>query len=80
MAVTAAQIVAAPRLDPLVVTLLAERRRQGLSQEELAERAGVSRMSVGRFERGDRLPNLWTLRQISAALGLDLVLVCREVR
>ncbi len=43
----------------------------GLSQEELAVRAGLSRSTVALVETGKRTPRLDTLSAISAALGLD---------
>jgi predicted ATPase/DNA-binding XRE family transcriptional regulator len=54
-------------------TLLREyRTRAGLSQEDLAERAGLSRRGISDLERGARRdPHLGTVRRLSEALGLD---------
>ena len=53
--------------------LLREARlRAGLTQAELAERAGTARSQVSRYERGDVLPNLETLRRLIRACGLEL--------
>lgn len=41
------------------------RKGRGLSQEELAERLGVSRQAVSRWESGMALPDAGNLRQIS---------------
>ena len=41
------------------------RKGRGLSQEELAERLGVSRQAVSRWESGTALPDAGNLRQIS---------------
>jgi predicted ATPase/DNA-binding XRE family transcriptional regulator len=47
------------------------RERAGLSQEELAERAGMSSQAIGALERGDRRrPYPATLRRLADALGL----------
>lgn len=43
-----------------------------LSQEELADRAGLDRSFVGRVERGEQNASLNTLQRISQALGSDL--------
>ncbi|WP_077962667.1 helix-turn-helix domain-containing protein [Ensifer adhaerens] len=43
-----------------------------LSQEELAERAGLDRTYVSGIERGRRNPSLRNLQNISEALGVDL--------
>jgi len=48
------------------------RRAQGLTQQELAERAGVSARSVSDLERGLKLrPHRHTVELLANALGLD---------
>lgn len=41
----------------------------GMTQDELADAAGLSRNSIGQYERGQRAPNIEDLRKIAAALG-----------
>jgi transcriptional regulator with XRE-family HTH domain len=48
------------------------RRNLGLSQEELARRAGVSRQWLGMFERGKRTAELGLAIRLLDTLGLDL--------
>ena len=50
----------------------AERKRQGWSQEELAERADLNRAYVTDLERGRRTPNLDTLLRLAGAFGFRL--------
>lgn len=50
--------------------LVAERKRQKLKQEEVAERMGVSQSAVSQFEAGDRDPQLSTIRRYALALGV----------
>jgi transcriptional regulator with XRE-family HTH domain len=53
--------------------LLREARlRAGLSQAELARRAGKPTSTIGRWERGEVLPSLETLRTVIGACGLEL--------
>jgi DNA-binding XRE family transcriptional regulator len=47
------------------------RRRVGLSQSQLADRADVSRETVSRIERGE-LPRLRTARAIADALSAGI--------
>lgn len=49
------------------------RNQQGLTQTELAERAGVSRPTVARVESGDDVSTA-TLEKVAAALGLTVEL------
>jgi transcriptional regulator with XRE-family HTH domain len=49
------------------------RRRAGLSQAELARRAGKPLSSIGRWERGEVRPSLETLRELVRACGLELI-------
>ena len=58
--------------DSFGATLRRRRVAAGLSQEELAERAGLSVRGVGNLEQGRRhAPRLATVRLLSDALGLD---------
>ena len=53
--------------------LLQEARRQsGLTQAELARRAGVPQSTVAKIERGRRDPSLSTLERLVHAAGLEL--------
>ncbi len=45
------------------------RRALGLSQDELATRAGISRQGVGAVERGDHLPRVDAALRLARALG-----------
>lgn len=47
----------------------------GLSQHELAERAGVPRQSIGRWERGAVEPGFDTVRKLLRSCGFDVSLV-----
>jgi transcriptional regulator with XRE-family HTH domain len=53
-------------------TLRAWRRRKGLSQAELAERAGVDLDTVSNAETGRRQPRGSTLRKIGGAMDLTV--------
>lgn len=47
------------------------RKRAGLSQEDLGERAGLHRTAIGLLERGARVPRIDTLVKLAAALDVD---------
>ena len=48
------------------------RHQEGLTQEELASRLGVSRSTIGMYERGKREPDLKTLEKIADIFGVDM--------
>jgi transcriptional regulator with XRE-family HTH domain len=48
------------------------RRRAGLTQRQLAERAGVPQSTIGRIESGATDPRLSTLRHLLRTCGFDL--------
>ena len=52
----------------------AARRKAGLSQVELARRAGTSQPSIARLERGLVSPTVISLDRIARALGTELVI------
>jgi DNA-binding XRE family transcriptional regulator len=53
--------------------LVQARRRAGLSQRALAERAGLAQQEIARYERGRVTPSLERLRALIAAGGLELM-------
>lgn len=56
------------------VLLQAVRRRAGLTQGELARRAGTSQPVISAYEHGHRDPSYGTLRRLVAAAGEELQL------
>lgn len=58
----------------LIEALEQSRKTQGLTQDDLAKRAGTSRITVGRVEAGFD-PKLSTVYEMARALGLELTLV-----
>ena len=57
---------------PLREKLRTERRRAALTQEELAEKAGVGIATIARIETGDiEEPRVSTLRKLAHALGIE---------
>ena len=50
----------------------AGRQRSALTQERLAETLGVTPQAVSKWERGESLPDIALLPELSAALGLTL--------
>lgn len=52
--------------------LRAARLSAGLTQEELAERCGMKKQNVSRYETSDREPNVRTAKKMADALGVTL--------
>ncbi|MBL3708422.1 helix-turn-helix domain-containing protein [Enterococcus faecium] len=48
------------------------RKEQGISQERLALRSGISKQTIALIEKGDRLPSLKTAYAISSALRVSI--------
>lgn len=48
------------------------RKEKGMSQEQLADVAGIERSYMGTIERGERNPTLLKINQIAKALKLSL--------
>jgi len=64
-ATAAARLAFAERLRAL-------RAERGVTQQVLANRAGLSRVSIARIETGEQLPRYRTLVALAGALGLPL--------
>lgn len=54
------------------IRLATVRKDKGLSQEQLATAAGISRITVARLEAGKASPTLKTLERLSSALGVPV--------
>ena len=48
------------------------RMKMGLSQEELAEKVYVTRQAVSRWETGETVPNIETLKQLSKLFNISI--------
>jgi transcriptional regulator with XRE-family HTH domain len=46
------------------------RRREGLSQEQLAKRSSLHRTEIGLLEKGKRVPRIDTLLQLAGAMAI----------
>jgi len=57
----------------------AERERQGISQEELADRSGLHRTYIGGIERGERNIGLLNVLRIAKALRTSASDLFRDI-
>lgn len=64
----------------LIAALAATRKAQRITQADLADRAGLSRMTVQRTEGGDLDPRFSTLAEMARVLGLELIAVPADLR
>lgn len=53
-------------------SLRAARKRRGLTQAQVAHRAGLPRLKVIQVERGEATVSAGAYAQVSAALGMEL--------
>ena len=59
-------------MESLPQQIKALRKSHGLSQKELAEKAGLSRVSIGQIELGNAMPSIPNLTKIVNALECDI--------
>ncbi|QXZ11183.1 helix-turn-helix domain-containing protein [Comamonas sp. Y33R10-2] len=62
-------------ISELITTLAQTRKAARITQADLAERAGLSRMAVQRTETGDVDPRFSTLQEMARVLGMELMAV-----
>jgi XRE family transcriptional regulator, regulator of sulfur utilization len=65
--------------EALPAILVAERESQRLTQEQLAERAGIHVTTIGKIERGQQVPSLALLVLLAKALGCSPEELLRKV-
>ena len=59
--------------DKICRKIRLERQKLGLSQEEFADKAGLSRNAICKIESGKVSPTLETLEKIASGLEMELV-------
>ena len=67
-----------PVSDPcaaIIDRLIAERRRRGMTQADLARAASLPQPSIARMESKRTVPQLDTLLRVAAALGCELAVI-----
>lgn len=69
-----AQSYGDPPPSPSAALLQLARLKAGLSQGQLAKRAGVPATMISAYERDRRQPTLATLRRLLRAAGFDLLM------
>lgn len=63
------------RLKPeytLIAAMIEARIKKGLTQKELAKRAGTKQSAIARFESGRSNPSIKFLGKLSSSMGLKL--------
>ena len=66
-------------ISELITTLAQTRKAARITQADLAERAGLSRMAVQRTETGDVDPRFSTLQEMARVLDMHLMAVPTEL-
>jgi len=60
------------RADYFGNRLLAVRKGAGMTQQELADKAGLTQWSIAQIENGHRVPGFETVLALAEALGVPL--------
>ena len=62
-----------PFLDMNISNIISQLRdKNGLSQSDLADKSQVSRVMIGKYERGEALPSIDAAKKIADAFGVSL--------
>ena len=56
----------------LIEQVITARTQQGITQEELAKRAGTKQSNISRFEGGNYNPSLEFMQKVAQGLGKEL--------
>ena len=65
------------QMAQLVARIIERRQALGLTQKQLAERAGLKQAAVARLESATTLPRVDTLLRVSNSLNMQLSLTTR---
>ena len=61
----------------LIEQIISARTEQGITQKELADRAGTKQSNISRFECGNYNPSLEFMQKIAKGLGKELHILLR---
>ena len=56
----------------LVQAMFDARKRTGMTQQQLAEKTGISQSDISKFETGGGNPSIKTLQRLAAGMGMIL--------
>lgn len=62
----------------LVVQIVYRRKSLGLTQAQVAERAGITQAQVARLENSSSIPTIETVMKVAIALGMTVGLSCLD--
>ena len=68
----AIQKITLEKSSKVIEDLVEERRRQGLTQQDLADMTGILAPILARLESGKRVPTLVVLQKYASALGMHI--------
>ena len=58
----------------IIQAMIDARKASGLTQQQLAEKTGISQADISKLENGSANPSLRTLRRLAAGMGMQLKL------
>lgn len=67
-------------MSSVIAMLCSQRKALKMTQAQLAQRSGMSRMSVQKIESGQTDPRLSSIMELARAMGLELLVVPSELR
>lgn len=56
----------------LMLAMVEARRKQNLTQQQLAERTGIAQTEISRIESGSRNPSIKVLQRLAEGMGMYL--------
>ena len=59
----------------IIHAMVEARKLSGMTQKELAEKAGMTQGDISKIERGNANPSLGTLKKLAEGMGMTLQLV-----
>ena len=66
------------QLAHITAKIIRQRQRLGLTQQEVADRAGLKQEAIARLEAGKRMPRFDTLLRVSNSLKMDITVSPRS--
>ncbi len=56
----------------IIQAIIDARRKSGMTQKELSQRAGIAQGDISKLENGNANPSIRTLQRLASAMGMTL--------
>ncbi|MBR2208471.1 MAG: helix-turn-helix transcriptional regulator [Synergistaceae bacterium] len=66
--------------DTTIEAFIRARKKSGMTQKEISEKAGIAQPDISKLESGNANPSVRTLQRLANAIGMELEIKFQPIR